>query len=924
MFQTDLVDLVNSGDAWALVGSGASIETGGPTWKDLAAEAAAHLDNLGFTASTDTRYQNAMNRLDFLTAFSRLESIGSKDTIEDFVRNRTRGIHPSGLTRSIVDWPFAGIITTNYDSSLEAGLRESGESGWLSVGNIASELPKVTGAANRIVWHIHGATDLPDRSRLILTQEDYDDFYASGSPVLSTLMGLMMHRRLVVFGFSFADPELNRLVRRIGSFSSPERPVFAFLGDIEGTDGHAYRDELRDLYNVNAISYRIRDGSHEELRSMTEIYGSLTLRRSLKLSQVNRSVPSWDAETTALLTYNELVLRHGANVPTEVLGRILKSRIIARLAYEPALSRAQVIAELEAKANELMGSGFRPASESGKSELTDEAISGLVADDLIRDTDGNLSLTTSGEELVINQRARAELLREQFQTSITDRAYRLIKDYDVAGRISKVISEFFEDCMRLRGVGVALAWQGASANSRQFQATALLQHLPSYVEQLPSIDEIALAFRVVKEILSNPLPGEKTYLGVRTQAEFCVQLLAYSPYLVATRAREISETVFVIDSNVLISFLAKGIYARNAVLQLINDLNELGAFTVTTDALIQEVRDHARWAKTQVDSGGVLGVKVLAAASRRAGYRENLFLEGFVASIANVGAPINFDLYLDDICDSRDGHRLHLNVFAQAFEKSGISVQSLGSWDGFSSEHWAARQEACDEIEIARRERKTFRSLGQVQAEAESRVLVNSIRSGELNLRGRNFKQAYFVSNSRVVDFSGGHDQRVTIKSEALLQWLSTLKGAPADQLTCLVDGVLGDLSEEGFTVVDRTRLIGVFAPTIDASLSNLHEQMEQHQILTSEKYGVSPNLAFSDNLDAPFIERARLMQRAARAESERDRERNAKELAEKRARLTAKEESELAKLRERAGERKKKAVQRSRAAQSRPRKKRK
>ena len=73
------------------------------------------------------------------------------------------------------------------------------------------------------------------------------------------------------------------------------------------------------MYNVHTISYRVRDGRHDELRKLAETYGAMTLRRSLKLNQPKRKMPSWDAETTALLTYNELVLRHGANLPGEVL-----------------------------------------------------------------------------------------------------------------------------------------------------------------------------------------------------------------------------------------------------------------------------------------------------------------------------------------------------------------------------------------------------------------------------------------------------------------------------------------------------------------------------------------------------------------------------------------------------------------------------
>jgi len=68
MLQTDLIDLVNGGDVWALVGSGPSIDGGGPSWESLARETALHLEAHHISAIEDGRFSRAVNRNDFFVS----------------------------------------------------------------------------------------------------------------------------------------------------------------------------------------------------------------------------------------------------------------------------------------------------------------------------------------------------------------------------------------------------------------------------------------------------------------------------------------------------------------------------------------------------------------------------------------------------------------------------------------------------------------------------------------------------------------------------------------------------------------------------------------------------------------------------------------------------------------------------------------
>jgi len=182
----------------------------------------------------------------------------------------------------------------------------------LAIGNSQDELRKVSGDASHLIWHLHESVRMPaDKSRLILASKDYDDLYFEDTPVVVQLRGLLAQRRVVFIGFGFQDPEVIRLLRRVGRLSNPARPVYGFLSGLSGARHDAERRELLDSYNVDIIPYGVIGDSHDQLLSLLDVYGALVLRRSLRFGQPALPCPSYDPETTGLLIYNELCLQGG-------------------------------------------------------------------------------------------------------------------------------------------------------------------------------------------------------------------------------------------------------------------------------------------------------------------------------------------------------------------------------------------------------------------------------------------------------------------------------------------------------------------------------------------------------------------------------------------------------------------------------------
>ena len=206
MLRTDLIDVVNTGHAWAFVGSGPSIESGLPAWRQLVenslkATADARRDEI----TADSRFNLAFRDSHFDRCFSIIEKHTDRAHLEKVVEAQLGT--PSTLSRTleiVAEWPFAGYVTTNYDDLLERALEQTAEPGWISIGNSEDELRKVSGDPRDVVWHVHGGIHLrPDRSHLILTEHDYDAVYLEGSPLERQIRSLLTQRRFVFIGFGF-------------------------------------------------------------------------------------------------------------------------------------------------------------------------------------------------------------------------------------------------------------------------------------------------------------------------------------------------------------------------------------------------------------------------------------------------------------------------------------------------------------------------------------------------------------------------------------------------------------------------------------------------------------------------------------------------------------------------------------------------
>ncbi|MDE0005556.1 MAG: SIR2 family protein [Rhodospirillaceae bacterium] len=201
MISRQLIDLVNSGRAVSITGSGISADAGIPTWNRLLELVA---DTLEVQERCDTAAARALASSGRLPeAFQALADTTSRSNIHDRVTTIANTVQDPGRYHiQLADWPFCFYITTNYDHLLENASRGR----LASVGNRGSELHKIGGGNAGFVWHLHGGCGLGNAaSSLVVTRGDYEDYYPS-SNVVDKLKASATSHQCVFIGFGFNSP----------------------------------------------------------------------------------------------------------------------------------------------------------------------------------------------------------------------------------------------------------------------------------------------------------------------------------------------------------------------------------------------------------------------------------------------------------------------------------------------------------------------------------------------------------------------------------------------------------------------------------------------------------------------------------------------------------------------------------------------
>lgn len=900
MLNQNLINILNSNEAWAFVGSGCSVDAGLPSWEDLLSQTIQRVQSSlrPMPASALRQVHNHQISYRLTEAFSLLKSHYGSSEIDSIVcQIFDINPEPGEVTRMLASWPFASYITTNYDNLLEHALQPFG--GWVAVGNTADENAKISGDVRQVVWHPHGGTHLGTKNtRLVLSSSDYDEIYPAGSPTLAALEAVCRMKRIVFIGFGFRDPDLVSTLQRISRLVSPARPAFGFLANCSQKD----REQYWRQYKIDIIPYTARGSDHSDLLNVLRGYGAFVLERSSRFSHIV-STPDYDIETVGLLTHNRLC-RYGYKPDSGAIDCIAKGLVLAQLKIRTPLNLNQLIDAI-------------PKGSIQVEQAVRSVIDKLISQGDINETNGVLTLTEKGNDIARQGKADYELARDKFRQSIESRAREKCSDEKIIQNVRDVTVRYLEQTCKKRGLGVAQQLAESGDIENRSRTVALLQGVKIELEHATNREAALAVIQCIWDVLSEPRLEEKRHLGLLTQAYFGRQLLGTDPAAIGIQRSNLASTVFIADSNFIIPLLAEASVGHQYAVMLYKKLVSLGCQIVTSDFLLVESVEHAQWAWKLLNENGSISSTTIDAARGARGYRPNAFLVGYL-NHPSFGPGVSWKRFFAYLFDS-DGKLPDEEAITNSLRVKGLVIQPLKEWERFTNELFDKRDQVQQEIERRRRKNSTYTHERQVKAEAEVAVIVSEVRRRKLGLAGHVIHDAYFLSNSRVVDNLPLQVQRICLTPESLLEWILSVGELNEDESNAVFDQLLWDISKEGVDVIPRLQLLRLFHNTIDVSRAKLQDVLSEHREIVRELYAVDPDKAFLDvdPLSVPTVTEEVSKEILDAMQSRLAQEEHRRVEAERKAKTAIKDAKEYELLKTEKKQRQAKAKKKIRALQS-------
>jgi hypothetical protein len=704
---------------------------------------------------------------------------------------------------------------------------------------------------------------------------------------------------LVLIGYSASDPDFQDQLDRAKKIASPLHPVFMFAADMNTNEIAEYYQK----YNIRVISYSNKDGVHRELHNLLRRYDPFIAKRGspfLKLEPIDESVATL-ASSLYLFTQVHLVDTTDACIQKTYASVILQS-----LSQLPTSRNVKISTLVELLKEKTF------AASSVDPQALDKALDFLYSVGLITlsSEDRAVTLEPKGLETLATIKAERSLLRERFDNSCL---LFLKSEYPSLGEkpATSVVDALHKGLVRAyenRGMEIA-----ASVFSNKIidlsDATDILETINKAASILPDGDQRSAFSDLMLEVILRPGEGMKEYMAALSQGYFAYHALGLEPRCSQERLILAKDKKWILDSSILLPILAldclNHIYAKD----LLKRMQDMELLCYTTGRLFDEVLDHASWAIKFFLDKPPQSPQFIQAAVAGPGYRQNLFLDGFMAWSVTQGAP-TFEQYMIQ-CLGSDFKKDLLGSIKRKIETWGIEIIDFDHWPGFSQELYPQRDHVAAEIEKLRTQYGTYRGESQCTAEAEVIIIFEIDRVA-------------FLSQTNILNKLTKQTPQLTWKPEAMYRFLSLFSSTPPGA-DLLYDCMIQDFYYGGFDIVDKEAISRFVTPMIRQARMQLDSEKARYE----EALGPQKFAQLSNQFDRvpdeqkPFYS----MQFAFYVANQEIAKRKAAEAVAKEAKkvkdLSEKERREFGRLKAKKLGKKMKAKRRLRRSQSLPHHKR-
>lgn len=735
-----LITYLNSGKCFALVGSGSSTAMGYPSWKGMAEQAIAFTAARRPSSAEGRAFQTLMTKEDYPEIFERAATLlgGVRPLLDQLKKSFAPKLETGKAYEYLARWPFRCYLTTNYDDEIVKHLARIGQH-FTSLKNTQAELAQITGDASRLLVKLHGDMDTPDD--IVLTTSQYTSFETGGPRTYfrSKLTSIFQMVPVVVIGHSMSDRNLRLVLQCAKESASPEKPTYVIVADALETDITKYQRE----FNIHLLSYRNPDKTHANLLYLLRQIDRFVIPRTASPKPPLDFPDAKEVETgVSIYVYSSL----GYGDDHSLLQRAIRPQV---LSFAPK-DKPSPISNVKSK---LLPDSLRTLPRID-GEL-DSSVKALVGDGLVTASEPGVLLTLAGIQRLEEILKKREVDEDQFFGALRTRLLTVGTKAEIDPllvNVKKALLGVF------RKRGLATAEMLFRANPYQPpDMPELFESLFSPAAELQNYGLRTEYCNAVMDVLTHPTAEQRRYLANLAQGFFAYHMFGMDPTGQEARKRLIQDTLWLLDSNILMPLLARRCELHSFMVSLVDGMKSIGIEPATTPAFVAEVEVSLRWVFTQLQHarGGTEQERFLDVVTRP-GYSENPFIDGFIIG-SDSGEWASFNSYVE---------RLGLNKassMSQALSKYGVRVIDPRK-ECDSPDDVRLVKQLSGEI-LTERERVGTVRAGEPQtdAEAEALQLIRKVRSVGLKA-APNVRKAFFVSTSLLLD-------RMYKDKDGLLTW---------------------------------------------------------------------------------------------------------------------------------------------------------
>ena len=256
-----LVNEVREGRCALFVGAGLSVAAGLPDWAGLMQRIVALTGKRNRPRATSTELRRLLRANRFAEVADQCRTILGRELFYEALRAELgRDVELPPVHRTIVETPYACVVTTNFDTLLEDAYASWGTHG-LPKAPTSAELARLGTLLHDggfFILKAHGSID--DDASMVFTAEDYRRIIHANPAFQSIFSALLLTRAVLFVGYSLSDPNFRLLLdSQLTTFGEEVPGRYAVMAGV----GEAERDILWRTARIRVFSYE--EGQHQRV-----------------------------------------------------------------------------------------------------------------------------------------------------------------------------------------------------------------------------------------------------------------------------------------------------------------------------------------------------------------------------------------------------------------------------------------------------------------------------------------------------------------------------------------------------------------------------------------------------------------------------------------------------------------------------------